>query len=116
MIANRKILSPTVAALVISGIAALFSLGLMGCDGSKEIRHSKQEVEVEQVPAAVRDTIEQERKGGTLKEIEKITVEGKTVYDADMVVNGKNHQTLVAEDGKVIARDFRLRGEEEDDD
>jgi hypothetical protein len=43
-------------------------------------------------------------KGGTLKEIEKTTVDGKTAYAASIVANGKEQMTLVGEDGKLISR------------
>lgn len=104
-----------VTALVIPAIAGLLTLGLTGCDESAEEGHTEQKVTVEQVPAAVRTTLEQERKGGTLKELEKVTAEGKTVYAADMVVNGKDQETLIAEDGKVIRRDVEEKGEKDDE-
>jgi hypothetical protein len=113
MTGNRKIIDVPVAAPVI--LAGLFILGLTGCEESDEEGHTEQRVAIEQVPAAVRATLEQERKSGTLKEIEKITAEGKTVYAADMVVNGKDQETLIAEDGKIIQRGVREKGEKNDD-
>ncbi len=112
MTGKPKIGYTPVTALVISTITGLLILGLTGCDESAEEGHSEQKVAVEQVPAAVRATLEQERQGGTLKELEKVTAEGKTVYAADMVVNGKDREMLIAEDGKVIRRDIK----EKDDD
>lgn len=52
---------------------------------------------------------------GTLKEPEKIAAEGKTVHAADLAVNGKNRETAMAEDGKVMPREVKARGGQNDD-
>lgn len=87
----------------------LLTLSLAACDDARE----EQKVAIDQVPPAVKATIEQESKGGTLKEIEKVSQDGKTAYGADIVMNGKEQQTLIAEDGKIIKRAAK---EEEHDD
>lgn len=112
---NRKVTFPSTTVLAIPAIAALAVLGLTGCNESEEEGRAEQQVTVEHVPAAVRATLEQERQGGTLTELEKITAEGKTVYAADMVVNGKNQETVITEDGKVMKREVKVRSEQDDD-
>ena len=49
-----------------------------GSDDSPSEKRQEEKVALSQVPAPVKATIEQEIKRGTLKEIEKTTVEGKT--------------------------------------
>ena len=91
-------------------VFGLLTLSLGACDDARE----EQTVAIDQVPPAVKATIDQESKGGTLKEIEKLRQDGKTAYGADIVMNGKEQQTLIAEDGKVIKR--TAKEEEHDDD
>lgn len=57
------------------------------------------------VPAAVRATLERESTGGKVTEVEKETKKGKTVYSADMVVDGVAWDISVAEDGAVISKE-----------
>lgn len=90
---------PTAMSIILAG-ALMLSLG--GCGAFDEDEHAGQKVTLEQVPPAVKATIEKERKGGTVKEIEKLTTEGKTTYAADVVVDGKEQELIIAEDGKVI--------------
>ena len=91
-------------------VLGLLTLTLAACDDARE----EQKVAIDQVPPEVKATIEQESKGGTLKEIEKLRQEGKTAYGADIVMNGKEQQTVIAEDGTVIKR--AAKEEEHDDD
>jgi hypothetical protein len=65
------------------------------------------------VPAPVRTTIEQEGKAGTLREIDRTTIAGKTTCAASIVVNSKEQTTRIAEDGTVIGR---AAPKEDDDD
>jgi len=91
-------------------VLGLLTLTLAACDDARE----EEKVGIDQVPPAVKATIEQESKGGTLKEIEKLTQNGKTAYGAEIVMNGKEQQTVIAEDGTVIKR--AAKEEEHDDD
>ena len=90
----------------------LVSLTLVGCDEWRSERGQEEKIALAQVPAPVKAAIEQEAKSGTLKEIEKKTVDGKTSYIASIVVSGKEQETLIGDDGKVISR----RASEKDDD
>jgi len=63
----------------------------------------------------VKATIDQESKGGTVKEIEKLSQDGKTVYGAEIVMNGKEQETIIAEDGAVIKRGAKEEEHEDKD-
>ena len=91
-------------------VLGLLTLTLAACDDARE----EEKVGIDQVPPAVKATIEQESKGGTLKEIEKLTQNGKTAYGAEIVMNGKEQETLISEYGRVIVR--RVHRKDEDDD
>lgn len=98
-----------ILAIVIVGLLGLtmFDWDEWGLGGRHENR-----VALAQVPAPVRATIEQEAKGGSLKDIERSTLDGKTAYTASVVINGKEQETRIGEDGKVIDR---REGERDDD-
>ena len=60
---------------------------------------------MDQLPAAVRATIEKESAGGKVDEVEKETEHGQTFYEAEIVKNGHESYIHVAEDGKVLKRE-----------
>jgi hypothetical protein len=68
-------------------------------------RSPADEVSLEQVPPAVRATIERELGGGRLEEIERETKNGRTVYEVELVRDGKEREVHIAEDGTVLERD-----------
>jgi uncharacterized membrane protein YkoI len=57
------------------------------------------------VPAAVRATLERESAGGKVTEVEKEVIKGRTIYSADMTINGADWDIAVAEDGTVISKE-----------
>jgi uncharacterized membrane protein YkoI len=78
-----------------------------GKDGGKEgddEEKDEQKVSIDQVPPAVKATIMNEAGKGTVKEIEQETKDGKTVYGADIIVDGKKFEIKVAADGKIIEK------------
>jgi hypothetical protein len=66
---------------------------------------SADEVPLEQLPAAVRATVERETRGGRITEIEREERDGRRVYEVEFVRDGREHEILVAEDGKVLDKD-----------
>lgn len=95
------------AALRLLAIAGTcLTLGLAACS-------SEQKVEMNELPSAVRATLERETAGGTVTEIEKETKDGKTVYSADAMVGGQAWDITIAEDGKVISKEMEKAGENE---
>lgn len=91
-------------------MAFLLLLSLGACDHLRNQEGEKQAFA--QLPAAVKLRIQQESTGGTVKDTEKFAQGGKTLYGADLVVNGEDKRVLIAEDGTVVKRGI----EEEDDD
>ena len=60
-------------------------------------------VKFDDCPAAVKATFTAEAKGGKIETVDKETDDGKTIYEADVTIDGKNHEIKVAEDGKLIS-------------
>jgi uncharacterized membrane protein YkoI len=93
----RMLASVTVVVLVIV---------LCGCNclckkGQKK-EAPAEAVALADVPAPARATIEKLTAGGTIKKIEKAEEGGKTIYDVEATVGGKDVEYDVVADGKVM--------------
>jgi uncharacterized membrane protein YkoI len=83
-------------------------------DGDDEDDEDEEEVTLDEVPAAVKATILANAQGGTIEEIERETEDGQVVYEAEVVINGKEYDIEVAADGKLL--EIEEEDEEDDDD
>jgi hypothetical protein len=84
--------------LILGGCAAVH-----GEDEAKEENEVK--VKIEDVPAPVKATLLREAEGQEIKTVDKETVTGgKTVYEADVKIDGTNYEINVAPDGKLISK------------
>ena len=98
-------------------LALICSLPLLpGCampgeDDEDEANEVK--IALTDAPAAVQATIQKEAGAGRIKEIERETENGKTVYEAEVVTNGKTEEISVSEDGTLLGRESE---DAEDDD
>ncbi len=94
---------------LISGIAilAVFSLALAPVTPAVVFAAEGEQVQMDQLPAPVKATIEKESKGGTVQGVTKETTKkGKTVYEAHIQTSkGKDRYIHVAENGKVTKRE-----------
>ncbi len=110
-----KWLLTLLAALSIS-LASPFVADVLAGDKDKEEKEKNEEkVTLDQCPQAVQDTIKKEAAGGTIKEIEKETENGVTIYEAEFVKDGKTIEIEVAADGKLLKTKAK-DGKDEDDD
>ncbi len=82
--------------LLLLGCAAV---SFAGKDGNGE---SEEQITLDQCPPAVQETIKIQAAGGVVKEIEKEIKDGKTVYEAEILKDGKTIEIKVAEDGTLI--------------
>ena len=55
-------------------------------------------------PAPVRETLNRETNNAKIATVDRETKDGKTIYEADAMVNGQNWEIKVSEDGKVISK------------
>jgi uncharacterized membrane protein YkoI len=62
----------------------------------------EQKVTIDQVPPAVKATILSQAGNGTVKEIEQETKDGKTIYGADIIIDGKKFEIKVSSDGTLL--------------
>jgi uncharacterized membrane protein YkoI len=97
----------TLAACFVTSFALL-----QGCASHGDSENDNETpVAMSDVPAAVRATLERESAGGKVTEVEKETKDGKTVYSADLMVNGVAWDITVAENGVVLSREKEKAGE-----
>lgn len=68
----------------------------------------EEKVSIDQVPAPVKATILREMEGAQIKEIERETEHGKTVYEAEADRNGKEIEIKVTADGVLMEREEEL--------
>ena len=68
------------------------------------LAHAGPDLTIEQLPAPVRATVEQETKGGKITDIEQDHERGKVIYEVEFTLDGKEYELDVAEDGKLLER------------
>jgi len=61
-----------------------------------------QRVKMENLPAAVQKTVQEQSKGGALRGLAKEIEDGKTFYEAELKVNGHNKDLLIDPAGSVV--------------
>ena len=73
---------------------------------------SDEDVTLEQLPEAVRAALLAEAHGARITEIERDTKNGRVVYEAEFIVDGREHEIALSPDGTVLGR----KVEDDDDD
>jgi uncharacterized membrane protein YkoI len=71
-----------------------------------------EQVSLAQVPEAVKATIAKEIAGAQIKEIEKETENGKTIYSVEVILNGQDVDFEIAPDGTLLGKE--VEGEDDD--
>lgn len=71
----------------------------------------EEKVSIDKVPAAVKTTIQAE--GGKVEDIAREEENGKVIYEADVVKDGKEIELRIAEDGKLVSR--KIEGDAKDE-
>jgi len=89
----------------------------LGAVAVKQAMDKEVKVSIEEVPAAVRATILAEAEGGTINEIEMETEDGQTVYEADVIIDGREIEIEVAADGTLLGKETEDdEGDDDDED
>ena len=78
---------------------------LAGCAGQHgHCDKGEAPVTMNDLPAAVRSTLDRESAGGKVTEVERELKNGRTVYSADVTINGKEWDVAIAEDGTLLSK------------
>jgi uncharacterized membrane protein YkoI len=83
-----------------------------GDDDDHDEDEDEEEVSLDEVPEAVKATILREAAGAEIKELERETEDGQTVYEAEAIIDGQEVEIKVAADGTLLSKEV----EDEDDD
>jgi len=72
----------------------------------------EEQISLDEVPGAVKATILKEAAGAKIEEVERETDDGRTIYEAEFIVNGQEIEIKVAADGTLLEK----KVEDDDDD
>lgn len=89
-------------------MVAALGAGIVGISGVL----ADEEVSLQEVPDAVRATIEKHAGQGEIVEVEREIEDGQVVYEAEVVVDGKELELMISAAGQLLS----TGAEEEDDD
>jgi uncharacterized membrane protein YkoI len=104
----------TAALTIVFALATCLATGSAVLAADKKTEREEQQISMDQVPAAVKATLEREAKGGTLGSVMQETEKGKTFYEAEIDKNGKKSYVHVAPDGKVLKHERTRREAKEE--
>ncbi len=77
------------------------------------------EISLADCPKAVQKTLKRESRRGTIEEVEREVEDGKTIYEAEVILAEKEYEVEVAEDGTLLSKilaDEESENENTDDD
>ena len=95
----------TIGRWVFAGTLALGGLGGTAFAHEKgEAGHAHKKMTMEQLPTAVQSTFQKEAGGGQIEELRSEKRGGKTIFEGEVVSNGKGTELQVSEDGSVLKR------------
>lgn len=94
----------------------LIGLGVVGIMTFVALAVDREEtVSLDQLPPAVKATIPKEAAGAEITEIERETKNGKTVYEAEFLRDGREIEVKVGPDGTLLGREVEHEDDDEDD-
>jgi hypothetical protein len=85
-------------------VAGLATGNARAAEKAKKGEEQEVKVTLDQVPAAVKATLVKEARGAAIKSVDKEGEGAKTVYEADVVINGQNWEIKVGPDGKLLGK------------
>jgi uncharacterized membrane protein YkoI len=98
------------------GWALALALPLLGgpvlADDEKG-EHHHDSVKMEDLPAAVQDTLRKESAGGKIEELSKEKRKGEVIYEAEIIKNGMESELEIDSSGEVVDRGKEHRSHEE---
>jgi len=97
---------------ILTGVVGMGLCSLLVAQGcATHGEHSGKDVEEDEVkvaltdcPAPVQATLKREVGSGSITDIDKETEHGKTIYEADAMIDGKNYEIKVNTDGSLIGK------------
>ncbi len=75
-------------------------------EGEHENNGGNEQLSLEQVPEPVKATILKQSQGGKIEEIELENENGKTIYEAEIIIDGKEYELKISPDGKLLSKEL----------
>jgi uncharacterized membrane protein YkoI len=100
----------TTTVSLVSGLGVVGGIAFAAFAGGVQ----EEEVALDQVPPAVKATILNQAAGAEIREIERETKGGKTIYEAEFLLNGAEIEIRVAPDGTLLGREVEDDDDEDD--
>jgi hypothetical protein len=87
-------------------LSVMVVIGTCGCARLQRdaAESGETKVRLEETPAAARQTIERELAGAQLEDIARKTRQGRTVYETDIIRDGRKWEVIVGEDGQILSK------------
>lgn len=101
-------------AILAMGAVCMVSMRLnaaVSCEEKSEEGETK--IKLKDCPKAVQATIKKEVGDGKIEDISKETEDGKTIYEVDAEIGGKDYEIKIAENGALISK--KLEDDDDDD-
>ncbi|HUU15509.1 MAG TPA: hypothetical protein VMW72_00030 [Sedimentisphaerales bacterium] len=102
--------SKLIGLFVVAGLALC-----IGAVATQQIAEEEKEVSIQEVPQTAMATIIEEAKGGTIEEIEMEIEDAKTIYEAEVIIDGQETDIKVAVDGTLLGKEVEDDDKEDDD-
>jgi len=80
----------------------------------KGTEQNEKKIQITDLPMAVRKTLKREANGFAIKSVDVEKVDGKTVYETDVIIDGINYEILVSKSGQLISK--KIDNEEDEAD
>jgi len=90
-------MDPMKARIMIAGAALLAAAVIAGV-----ARGAEKKVTMDQLPAAVQQTVKERSQGGTIRGLSMEQKNGQTIYEAELTLSGRNVDLSIDEQGKVV--------------
>ena len=71
---------------------------------SEEAEEHEVKMSINDIPEDAREAIMHEAQGATVKTVDQEQMDGKTIYEADAMINGQNWEIKVDQEGKLISK------------
>ena len=102
----------TILLIALMVVALCFAVATTGLAGKCCKQDKDQALTLDQLPPAVRATLEAQAQGCTIEDLEKEVEDGKTIYSADIIkADGTKVGVEIAEDGTLLPAEDETKDE-----
>ncbi|HZU29043.1 MAG TPA: hypothetical protein VFA04_26200 [Bryobacteraceae bacterium] len=86
----------------------LLNVTVIACGAALLLTAAETRITRTELPAAVEKTVQEQSKGATIRGFTKEVENGRTVYEAEMTVNGRGRDISMTSDGNIVETENRI--------